>query len=80
MSFSELSFDELGNIIKFIKSEDIFSLAKTNKQLYKAVLLHYSFDDYKLLLKLSDEDFNIVLKNVNIDPKVVFETRRAGLG
>ena len=45
-----ISTDILGSIIKFVKQEDIFSLAKTNKQLYKAVLLHYHFDDYKLLL------------------------------
>ncbi len=49
-----ISTDILGSIIKNIEQEDIFNLAKTNKQLYKAVLLHYSFDnfdDYKSLSK-----------------------------
>ena len=76
-----ISTDILGSVVKFVEQEDIFSLAKTNKQLYKAVLLHYHFDDYKLLLKLSteparlgsDADFNIILKNVNVDPEVIFK-------
>ncbi len=78
MNFNRFSIDVLGNIIKSIEQEDIFNLAKTNKKLYKAVLLHYNFDDYKLLLKLSDADFNIVLKNVNIDPEVVFKAIISG--
>ncbi len=68
-----ISTDILGSVIKFIEQEDIFNLAKTNKKLYKAVLLHYHFDDYELLLKLSTEDFNIILKNVNISPEVIFK-------
>ncbi len=81
MNFDMLSEDNLGNIIKFIKLEDIFNLAKTNKKLYRSVLLHYKFNNYKLLLKLSteparlgsDDDFNTVLKNINIDPNIIFK-------
>ena len=60
------------SVIKFVKQEDIFNLAITSKLLYKAVLLHYPFDNDKLLSKLSDSDFNLALKNINIYPEIIF--------
>ena len=40
MDSSSVSTDTLGSVIKFVKQEDIFNLAKTNKLLYKTILLH----------------------------------------
>ena len=69
---SDIFVDILGSIIRFVNIDDIFNLAITSKQLYKAVPIHYPFDDYKLLTRLSDSDFNLVPKNININPEVVF--------
>ena len=66
--------DVLGSIIKFVTLNDIFNLAKTSKLLYKSVLSHYKFNNYKILLRLSDSDFNTILRNVNINSKVIFKT------
>lgn len=72
-SFSYIPSDILGDIIKYVNPNDLPNIAATNKSLYKTTLLHYPFDNYKILAKLSDSDFNIVLKNVNVNSEVVFK-------
>ncbi len=75
MDLSNISEDILGTIIKFLDLKDITNLSKTNKKFYPLVLLHYPFKNYKFLkLTNSDTDFNIILKNININPEVIFKT------
>ena len=61
----------LGEIIQRIDQKDFINVAMINKRLYKTILLYYPFNNYKMLIKLSDPDFNLILMNVNINSEVI---------
>ena len=68
------SVDVLGNILRFLPQKEMIKMSRISKPMPKLSLLNYQFDmkDKNTCLAFENEDFNILIKNTNLNRDDLF--------